>query len=70
MCSSDLLKIDKITVWDSGNGKDGSNSTTNFIKGLIKSIPPLHDLAGIELPEFLGELNPTSKSDKEVISDS
>ena len=55
------LKIDKVTVWDSGNGQDGTNSTANFMKGLVKSIPPLHDLAkqaGIQLPEFLGEIGP------------
>ena len=66
------IKIDKITVWDSGPGKDGSSSTANFMKGLVKSTPPLHDLArqaGIELPAFLGELNPTPKSDKEVLSE-
>jgi len=52
------LKIDKITVWDSGNGP-GGNTTANFVSGLIKSLPPLHDLAemaGIELPKFLGEM--------------
>ncbi|MDR0453507.1 MAG: hypothetical protein LBH05_01695 [Deferribacteraceae bacterium] len=51
------LKIDKITVWDSGNGKDGNTSTANFISGLLKSLPPLHDLmnsAGIKLPDYLG----------------
>jgi len=52
------LKIDKITVWDSGaGGKDGS-STSNFVSSLIKSIPPLHDIAGmagVELPEYLGK---------------
>jgi flotillin len=52
------LKIDKITVWDSGTGgKDGS-STSNFVSSLIKSIPPLHDIAGmagVELPEYLGK---------------
>ena len=55
------LKIDKITVWDSGNG--GSNgeggSTSNFISSLMQSLPPVHDvakMAGIELPTYLGEL--------------
>ncbi|MBE2280322.1 MAG: flotillin family protein [Ignavibacteriaceae bacterium] len=56
------LKIDKITVWDSGNGKGGeANSTTaNFLSGMIKSLPPLHDvasMAGIELPKYLGEIS-------------
>lgn len=51
------LKIDKITVWDSGSG-DGS-STANFASSLIKTLPPLHDLAsmaGVELPGYLGQM--------------
>jgi flotillin len=54
------LKIDKITVWDSANG-DGS-STANFVSGLIKSLPPLHDIAGmagVELPGYLGGIKET-----------
>jgi flotillin len=52
------LKIDKITVWDSAGGSDGS-STANFISGLFKSLPPLQDIsemAGFELPEYLGKV--------------
>jgi len=51
------LKIDKITVWDSG-GADGS-STSNFLSSLVKSLPPLQELsamAGIELPNYLGKV--------------
>lgn len=54
------LKIDKITVWDSGNESKGS-STAGFISSLIKSVPPLHDIAamaGVELPEYLGQAVP------------
>ncbi|HIJ78687.1 MAG: SPFH domain-containing protein [Desulfobulbaceae bacterium] len=55
------IKIDKVTVWDSaGGGKDGT-ATANFLSGLIKSLPPLHDvagMAGIELPKYLGEIAP------------
>ena len=50
------LKIDKVTVWDSGNGSDGKTSTANFMSGLLKTIPPLDDLfksAGMNLPSFL-----------------
>ncbi len=50
------LKFDKITVWDSGN-KDGASSTANFASSLFKSIPPmkeLFDMAGMELPKYLG----------------
>lgn len=52
------LKIDKVTVWDSGEGKDGKSSTANFLSGLMKSIPPMNEIfemAGMELPEFLGK---------------
>ena len=55
------LKIDKITVWDSGSG--GNSSTSNFISSLIKSIPPLQDVAGmvgVELPDYLGKMKETS----------
>jgi len=51
------LKIDKITVWDSGS--PGSSSTANFISNLYKSIPPLQEISsmvGIELPEYLGKM--------------
>ena len=48
------IKIDKITVWDTG----GKGSTANFLSGLMQSVPPLNDLfkqAGMSLPDFLGE---------------
>ncbi len=51
------LKIDKVTVWDSGAGADGKSSTAGFLSGLAGSIPPLHELArnaGVDLPEYLG----------------
>ena len=52
------IKIDKITVWDSGNGTtDSGNSTTaNFVSGMMKTVPPLNDLfnmAGLNLPSYL-----------------
>ncbi len=53
------LKIDKVTVWDSGRGEDGKGSTARFLSGLVGSVPPLHDLAknvGVELPEYLGKV--------------
>lgn len=52
------IKIDKITVWENGGGEKGS-STANFMSGLVKSLPPLHDIAalsGIDLPEYLGSV--------------
>jgi len=52
------IKIDKVTVWDSGNTPDGKNSTANFISGMMKAVPPLNEVfkqAGMDLPKFLGE---------------
>ena len=51
------LKIDKITVWDSGQSENGS--TANFVSSLIKSLPPVHDvakMAGVDLPDYLGNM--------------
>src|SRR5690606_19158309 len=50
------IKIDKITVWDGNNNANGNTSTSNFISGMMKSVPPLNDLfsmAGLELPAYL-----------------
>ena len=51
------IKIDKITVWDSGNnGDNGKGSTANFVSGMMKTVPPLNDLfnmAGLNLPTYL-----------------
>lgn len=53
------IKIDKVTVWDGGsNGKDGKNSTADFISGLFKAVPPMNELfnqAGMKLPDYLGK---------------
>ena len=52
------INIDKVTVWDTGNGADGKTATSNFISGMMKSVPPLDDLfkmAGMELPAYLGK---------------
>lgn len=55
------IKIDKITVWDSGSSdkNNGTSSTSNFISQFVKSLPALHDiasLAGLELPAYLGQM--------------
>ncbi|MEZ5387731.1 MAG: SPFH domain-containing protein [Prosthecobacter sp.] len=53
------VKIDKVTVWDSGRaGEDGKTRTADFLSGLVGSVPPLHDIAknvGVELPGYLGK---------------
>ena len=58
------LKIDKITVWDSGSGDRGGSSTSNFLSSMIKVLPPLQDvaqMAGVELPEYLGRMKDAEK---------
>lgn len=68
------LKIDKVTVWDSGAGAngDGKGSTANFISGLMKSVPPMNELfemAGMQLPEFLGKkMDPATTEEGEIVS--
>jgi len=66
------LKIDKITVWDSGNNPEGNTSTANFVSGMMKTVPPLNDLfnmAGLNLPTYLKGADettvPNEKKDKE-----
>ncbi len=55
------IRIDKVTVWDSGAHSEGDGgATANFLSGMIKSVPPLHDvaaMAGVRLPEYLGRLS-------------
>ncbi|WP_178990948.1 flotillin family protein [Winogradskyella schleiferi] len=62
------IKIDKVTVWDSGaNGEDGKSSTANFLSGMYKSVPPLQEMfnmAGMDLPEYL-----KGKDKKEIEAD-
>ncbi|NRA57648.1 MAG: flotillin family protein [Phycisphaerales bacterium] len=61
------LKIDKVTVWDSGRGASSGiegkagvgGATSDFLSGLIGSLPPVHELAkqaGVELPGALGRV--------------
>ena len=54
------IKIDKVTVWDNGGSGDGkTSSTAGFLSNMIKSVPPLHEvagMAGVELPSYLGKL--------------
>lgn len=53
------IKIDKVTVWENGSESPaGGNSTSKFISGLYKSVPPLKDIfdmAGMDLPAYLGK---------------
>jgi len=59
------IKIDQVTVWDSGqsNGTNGGHSTANFLSGMLKAVPPLSDvfkMTGMKLPEYLGTVKDSS----------
>jgi flotillin len=61
------IKIDKITVWDSPSA-DGS-STSNFMRSLVKTLPPLHEIAkqaGLDLPGFLGSVEAVNADKNEA----
>ena len=58
------IKIDKVTVWENGGGDGEGNATSKFVSGLYKSVPPMSDLfnmAGMDLPQYLGQKTETSK---------
>ena len=62
------IKIDKVTVWDSGASADGKTATAGFLSGMMKSVPPLEEvfnLSGMSLPTILGtkkgEADPADK---------
>ena len=59
------IKFDKVVVWEGGNASgDGSavGGSAGFIQGIARSMPPmmqvLRDVAGVELPTFLGTMAP------------
>lgn len=59
------IRIDKVTVWD-GAGREGT-ATATFLAGLLKSLPPLHEvagLAGVQLPAYLGSLMPKEEANE------
>ena len=63
------INIDKVTVWDNGGSADGKTATSNFISGLMKSVPPLEDLfklAGMELPSYLKGKSVSSSEPVEI----
>ena len=63
------IRIDKVTVWDTGAGSGGKTGTADFLSGLVKSIPPLQDvakMAGVELPDYLGRVKESEKPEAEA----
>ena len=56
------IKFDKVVVWD-GGGQGGG--TSGFLQNMANTLPPmmnvLRDIAGVELPGYLGKLNADPK---------
>ncbi len=57
------IKFDKVVVWENGNHNgSGVSSTSNFLQGLARSMPPIlqvmKDVGGVEMPEYLAKLTP------------
>jgi flotillin len=59
------IKFDKVVVWEGGNASgDGAavGGSAGFIQNLARSMPPmmqvLRDIAGVEVPGFLGTMTP------------
>lgn len=53
------VKFDKVVVWDSGQG---NGATANFLQNMSRTLPPMmqvvRDIAGVELPAYLGTIAP------------
>jgi len=51
------IKFDKVVVWDSGNG---NGAASGFLQNMAKTLPPmmqvLRDIAGVELPGYVGTM--------------
>ena len=66
------IKIDKVTVWDGGEGKEGKTATANFLSGMLKSLPPMTDLfnmTGLNMPEIVRAKEKEEKSESEEKKD-
>ena len=55
------IKFDKVVVWEGGGNGNGTTSTSSFLQGLARTLPPImqvmRDVGGIEVPEYLARLS-------------
>ncbi len=62
------LPIEKVIVWDGGGKEGGLNGLGGRLMG---ALPPMHELAkqvGLELPDFLGKVQPEEKKEEKSAS--
>jgi flotillin len=61
------VKFDKVVVWDGGGANGG---TSGFLQNMSRTLPPmmnvLRDIAGVELPSFLGTLQPEANGGRQL----
>jgi flotillin len=61
------IKFDKVVVWEGGG--NGQGGTAGFIQNMGKMMPPmmqvLRDIAGVELPSYLGTMKAEADGAKE-----
>lgn len=65
------IKIDKVTVWDGGQNAEGKTATSNFLSGMLKSLPPLDDLysmAGLKMPKLIAPEKDGAVSEAEIVA--
>ena len=59
------IKFDKVVVWE-GGGTNGSGATAGFLQSMGRTLPPmmqvLRDIAGVELPAFVGSMTADGES--------
>lgn len=66
------INIDKVTVWDGMNGRNGGSTTSDFIASMLKSVPPLNEMfkmSGMQLPAFLGKVQDAPDGEQGEASD-
>ena len=67
------IKFDKVVVWENGSGANGQTSTSNFLQGMSRTLPPMlqvmRDIGGIEVPEYLAKLAPEAGSTNGHLAD-
>jgi flotillin len=61
------IKFDKVVVWD-GGGANGA--TSGFLQSMANTLPPmmhvLRDIAGVELPSYMGKIGESRMEETEV----
>jgi flotillin len=61
------IKFDKVIVWENGGANgNGHSNTSQFLRGLAQSLPPvmqiMKDIGGVELPEYFARMTPEARN--------